>query len=95
MSDVERTSAGLQMVIPGCERRTLPKSTSRVDGVGQGLLHFYKPPSLRETLEIFARMHPCGRAKDKRHCRGVVCSATNCRSTATPAKAFVWRHGVV
>ena len=54
MSDVERTSAGLQMVIPGCERRTLPKSTSRVDGVGQGLLHFYKPPSLREMLETRA-----------------------------------------
>ena len=51
VSDVERTSAGLQMVIPGCERRTLPKSTSRVDGAGQGLLHFYKPPSLREKLE--------------------------------------------
>ena len=50
MSGVERTSAGLQMVIPGCERRTLPKSTSRVDEVGQGLLHFYKPPSLREKL---------------------------------------------
>ena len=54
MSDIERTSAGLQMVIPGCERRTLPKSTSRVDGVGQGLLHFYKPPSLREMLETRA-----------------------------------------
>ena len=51
MSDVERTPAGLQMVIPGCERRTLPKSTSRVDGAGQGLLGFYKPPSLRERLE--------------------------------------------
>jgi hypothetical protein len=50
MSGVERTSAGLQMVIPGCEQRTLPKSTSRVDEVGQGLLHFYKPPSLREKL---------------------------------------------
>jgi hypothetical protein len=25
MSVVERTSAGLQTVIPGCERRTLPK----------------------------------------------------------------------
>ena len=33
MSDLERTSAELQMVIPGCERRTLPKSTSRVDWV--------------------------------------------------------------
>jgi hypothetical protein len=51
MSDLERTPAGLQMVIPGCERRTLPKSTSRVDEIGQGLLHFYKPPSLREKLE--------------------------------------------
>jgi hypothetical protein len=50
MSDVERTSAGLQIVIPGCERRTLPKSTTRIDEIGQGLLHFYKPPSLREQL---------------------------------------------
>ena len=48
---VERTSAGLQTVIPGCERRTLPKSTTRVDDTCQGLLHFYKPPTLRETLE--------------------------------------------
>jgi hypothetical protein len=47
----ERTSAGLQIVIPGCERRTLPKSTTRVDEAGQGLLHFYTPPSLRERLE--------------------------------------------
>ena len=51
MSDVERTPAGMQMVIPGCERRTLPKSTTRVDEIGQGLLGFYKPPSLRERLE--------------------------------------------
>ena len=51
MSEVERTSAGLQTVIPGCERRTLPRSTTRVDEIGQGLLHFYKPPSLREKLE--------------------------------------------
>jgi hypothetical protein len=50
MSDVERTSAGLQIVIPGCERRTLPKSTTRADENGQGLLHFYKPSSLREEL---------------------------------------------
>jgi hypothetical protein len=50
MSDVERTPAGLQMVLPGCERRTLPKSTTRVDGIGQGLLSFYRPPSLREQL---------------------------------------------
>jgi hypothetical protein len=50
MSVVERTAAGLQTVIPGCERRTLPKSTTRADENGQGLLHFYKPSSLREKL---------------------------------------------
>jgi hypothetical protein len=51
MSEVERTSAGLQTIIPGCERRTLPKSTTPADESGQGLLHFYKPPTLREKLE--------------------------------------------
>jgi hypothetical protein len=50
MTEVERTSAGLQTVIPGCERRTLPKSTTRVDEHGQGLLNFFGPPSLRERL---------------------------------------------
>jgi hypothetical protein len=50
MSVVERTPAGLQSVIPGCERRTLPKSTTRADESGQGLLHFYEPSSLREEL---------------------------------------------
>jgi hypothetical protein len=50
MSDLERTPAGLQMVIPGCERRTLPRSTTRVDAIGQGLLSFYRPPTLREQL---------------------------------------------
>ena len=54
MSEVERTAAGLQTIIPGCERRTLPKSTTRVDEAGQGLLYFYRPPSLRETLETRA-----------------------------------------
>jgi len=54
MTEVERTSAGLQTIIPGCERRTLPKSTTRVDDRGQGLLHFYKPPTLREKLETRA-----------------------------------------
>jgi hypothetical protein len=57
MSEVERTSAGLQIVIPGCERRTLPRSTTRVDEIGQGLLHFYKPPSLREQLVRRAPIH--------------------------------------
>lgn len=51
MSEVERTVAGLQTIIPGCERRTLPKSTTRADYAGQGLLNFYIPPSLREKLE--------------------------------------------
>jgi hypothetical protein len=50
MTTVERTSAGLQTVIPGCERRTLPKSVSLSDDRGQGLLQFYSPPSLREVL---------------------------------------------
>ena len=52
MSEIERTSAGLQIVMPGCERRTLPKSTTAVDESGQGLLHFFKPPTLREKLEL-------------------------------------------
>jgi len=50
MSVVERTAAGLQTVIPGCERRTLPKSTTRADENGQGLLDFYKPSTQREEL---------------------------------------------
>lgn len=50
MAETERTSAGLQIVMPGCERRTLPKSTSHVDDSGQGLLQFYIPPNLREQL---------------------------------------------
>jgi hypothetical protein len=50
MSDLERTPAGLQMVIPGRERRTLPRSTTRVDDIGQGLLSFYRTPTLREQL---------------------------------------------
>jgi hypothetical protein len=54
MPDVERTSAGFQAVIPGCERRTLPKSTTSSDDTGQGLLDFYRPPTLREKLAIRA-----------------------------------------
>jgi hypothetical protein len=53
MSDVERTPAGMQMVIPGCERRTLPRSITRVDDSGQGLFGFYKPPTLREQLALY------------------------------------------
>ena len=61
MADIERTAAGFQTVLPGCERRTLPKSTTRSDDVGQGLLEFYRPPTLRETLP-FALTHHCNRS---------------------------------
>ena len=54
MPDIERTAADFQTVLPGCERRTLPKSMSRSDDIGQGLLEFYCPPTLRETLAIRA-----------------------------------------
>lgn len=50
MTNLERTSAGLQMVIPGCERRTPPRSRTRTDDTGQGLLGFYKSPTQREQL---------------------------------------------
>jgi hypothetical protein len=50
MPDIERTAAGFQTVIPGCEKRMLPKSTSAADDAGQGLLEFYRPPTLREKL---------------------------------------------
>lgn len=50
MSEIDRTPAGLQMVIPGCERRTLPKAVMHADEGGQGLLQFYAPPTLREKL---------------------------------------------
>jgi hypothetical protein len=54
MPDIERTSAGFQAVIPGCERRTLPKSTTLSDDTDQGLLGFYRPPTLREKLVTLA-----------------------------------------
>ena len=54
MPDIERTRAGFQAVIPGCERRTLPKSTTSSDDTGQGLLDFYRPPTLREKLAALA-----------------------------------------
>ena len=93
---VERISAGLQIVIPGCERRTLPKSTTRVDEIGQGLLHFYKPPSLRERLETRADAPLVRRRGDPitisvsdsfvgRHFRtgrSVVCGASGCTACA-------------
>jgi hypothetical protein len=54
MPGIERTRAGFQAVIPGCERRTLPKSITASDDSGQGLLDFYRPPTLREKLDTRA-----------------------------------------
>jgi hypothetical protein len=54
MSEIERTSAGFQAILPGCEKRTLPKSTTASDDAGQGLLEFYRPPTLREKLATLA-----------------------------------------
>ena len=53
-STIERTPAGFQTVLPGCEKRTLPRSTSAADDAGQGLLDFYRPPTLREKLTTMA-----------------------------------------
>jgi len=50
MAQIERSTAGLQLVIPGCERRTLPKSSSSANWFGQGLLGFYAEPTLGEKL---------------------------------------------
>ena len=52
MAEVERTPAGFQIVLPGCERRTLPNSTTVADDAGQGLLGFYCAPTLREKLAL-------------------------------------------
>jgi hypothetical protein len=54
MPDIERTKTGFQAVIPDCERRTLPKSTTSADDTGQGLLEFYRPPTLCEKLAKLA-----------------------------------------
>jgi len=52
MADLERTAAGWQHLIDGCDRRTLPRSTTPVDDHGQGLLSYYKPPSVSEIMQI-------------------------------------------
>ena len=51
MADLERTNAGWQLLIDGCEKRTLPRSTTAVDDHGQGLLGYYKPPSDSENMQ--------------------------------------------
>jgi len=64
MPEIERTAAGFQTVIPGCEKRTLPKSTSAADDAGQGSLDFYQPPTLRERLAACADA-PLSRLKSR------------------------------
>jgi hypothetical protein len=73
MSQVERTAAGLQMVIPGCESRTLPKSGTRADETGQGVLHFYNPQSWAKSLQA-ARVRLWSQGEGKRRCQRTVCS---------------------
>ena len=51
MADLERTAAGWQLLISGCEKRTLPRSTTPVDDHGQGLLTFYRPPTVSEHMQ--------------------------------------------
>jgi hypothetical protein len=51
MADLERTAVGWQLLIAGCEKRTLPRSTTPVDDHGQGLLGYYKPPSDSEVMQ--------------------------------------------
>ena len=50
MAQIERSAAGLQLIIPGCERRTMPKSSSSANWFGQGLLGFYAEPTLQEKI---------------------------------------------
>jgi len=51
MADLERTAAGWQHLIDGCEKRTLPRSTTPVDDRGQGLLSYFTPPSDSELMQ--------------------------------------------
>jgi len=54
MPNINRTPAGMQMVLPGCEQCTLPKSTARSDDTGQGLLQFFNAPTNKEKLDLLA-----------------------------------------
>ena len=51
MADLERTNAGWQHLIDGCDKRTLPCSTTPVDDRGQGLPGYYRPPSDSEVMQ--------------------------------------------
>ena len=87
MSEFERTSAGLQIVILGCERRTLPKSTTLVDEPGQGLLGLYKPSSLRKRSKTVQR-RLCGKQRTKARCqrRSVRSVADRTTALASPSR---------
>ncbi len=50
MPKTERTAQGLQFVIPGCERRTAPRTVYSVGAEGQLLMDFYAEPSEAERL---------------------------------------------
>ena len=66
MTDVERTPAGFQMILPGCSGRTLPKSVTRSDQKGQGLLQFFAPPTAKEKLEALAAAPLAGKRASKK-----------------------------
>jgi hypothetical protein len=54
MPSIDRTPAGMQMVLPGRERRALPKSTTRSGETGQGLLQFFNAPTVKEKIDLLA-----------------------------------------
>jgi len=75
MADLERTNAGWQLLIDGCEKQTLPRSTTPVDELGQGLLGFYKPPSDSEIMQ-HKLAHRCAASGRKDHCPSTGCFST-------------------
>lgn len=50
MTNVERTKAGFQYVLPGAERRTAPRSVYSMDRDGQFLIPGYEPPTEQERI---------------------------------------------
>ena len=68
MPNINRTPAGMQMVLPGCEQCTLPKSTARSDDTGQGLLQFFNAPTNKEKLDLLASAPLKARRQDRSYC---------------------------
>ena len=66
MTDVEHTPAGFQMILPGCSGRTLPRSKTRSDEMGQGLLQFFASPTAKEKLEVLAAAPLVGKRASKK-----------------------------